>query len=317
MKGLVPTAFWTVVLATQSLADTPAASSPVGIGKPHVCGQEYYPLSAVRSFSSGTTIVEFTIDTDGAPQDVKVASSSGNTDLDAAAVACASTWRYSPARQDGKPVSVLWKAQIVWKMPTIYVPVSFNPDAHRCAVMFERKPSGPPEETELAFFIDENGHVNDVRVAKSSGDTSLDSTLMKCVGAWTYVPPTQDGKPVGVTWGVTFEWSEAGPLSIGEGLLRAHYCVTRFQRRAPSEKTLLKYRISQYGAVAEVEIAQSSGDAEFDNAARECAETWHYRHLDNPPPSQSIDWSAQVSWSYWLGTVAELGRGDAIPDGQR
>jgi TonB family protein len=310
-------AVWTFVLTAQSFGDVLkwAPSSPVGIGKPHACGQEYYPLSAIKSFSSGTTVVAFVIDTNGVPQNVTVDRTSGNADLDAAAVECASTWRYSPARQDGKPVSLSWKAQVVWKMPTVYVPVEFNPAAHRCPVMFERKPRGP-EEADLVFWIDQSGHVTEPRIATSSGDPDLDADLVKCVSGWTYGPAKIDYQPVGVTWGVGFRWSSDGSLGFGEGLPHAHWCVTRFQRPAPDGRTVLKFKITQSGSVDGIEIAESSGNSDFDDEAKECARSWRYRHLDTNPP-ESTDWSAQVYWSYWLGSIAELGKGDVVPDGTR
>jgi protein TonB len=112
-----PAAAITTVLHKEVPQQAPAISSPVGIGRPHVCGQKYYPEASIRLQEEGTTVLSFTITADGEVQNASVAQSSGHDRLDQAAISCAETWRYKAAIQNGQAVAVQWKSQIQWKLP--------------------------------------------------------------------------------------------------------------------------------------------------------------------------------------------------------
>jgi TonB family protein len=84
------------------------------LGRPHSCGIKWYPERELRDHVGGDVILRFTIDDRGNVQNIEVAQSSGHDGLDHAAVACAQTWHYLPAIQNGKPVAVFWSAQISW-----------------------------------------------------------------------------------------------------------------------------------------------------------------------------------------------------------
>jgi len=93
----------------------PPVSTPVSIGRPHVCTQNYPALSQ-RLKEEGTTVLSFTVGTDGGVTNVAVATSSGFSRLDDASVSCAQRWRYKAATSEGQAVAVPWKAQVVWKL---------------------------------------------------------------------------------------------------------------------------------------------------------------------------------------------------------
>jgi len=92
-----------------------AVSTPVSIGRPHVCTQNY-PETSVRLNEEGTTLLSFKVTPDGSVSDVTVAKSSGYPRLDEAAVSCAGRWKYKPATQDGNPVETSWQANVQWKL---------------------------------------------------------------------------------------------------------------------------------------------------------------------------------------------------------
>jgi periplasmic protein TonB len=92
-----------------------AVSTPVSIGRPHVCTQNY-PETSVRLNEEGTTLLSFKVMTDGSVSGVSVSKSSGYPRLDDAAVSCAGRWRYKPATQDGAPVETAWQANVQWKL---------------------------------------------------------------------------------------------------------------------------------------------------------------------------------------------------------
>jgi protein TonB len=77
--------------------------------------QNYPPISQ-RLGEEGVTLLAFTVTTDGGVANITVAKSSGSERLDSAAVSCAGSWRYKPAIEAGKPVSVSWKTNVVWKL---------------------------------------------------------------------------------------------------------------------------------------------------------------------------------------------------------
>ena len=93
-----------------------AVSTPVSVGRPHVCGEQY-PAMALRLGQEGTTLLSFKVMTDGSVNNVTVSKSSGYDSLDSAAVTCAGRWHYKPATQDGTPVETSWQANVVWKIP--------------------------------------------------------------------------------------------------------------------------------------------------------------------------------------------------------
>jgi len=92
------------------------ASTPVSVGKPHVCGGNFYPEVSVRLNEEGTATASFKVQPDGSVSDVTVSKSSGFDRLDAATITCVSHWRYKPATQDGNPVEMSWQAAVQWKL---------------------------------------------------------------------------------------------------------------------------------------------------------------------------------------------------------
>ena len=83
---------------------------------PHSCGANAYPVSGLQRGVEGTTVVQFTITAEGTVKDPSIKTSSGDADLDGAALACTATWLYQPAQKNGAAVAVPWVAQVVWKM---------------------------------------------------------------------------------------------------------------------------------------------------------------------------------------------------------
>jgi protein TonB len=92
-----------------------SVTSPVSIGRPHSCIQNYPPMS-VKLGEEGTTTLSFHIMTDGSVSNVTVAKSSGSPRLDEAAVSCADRWHYTPMKQDGVAVEAPWQANVQWKL---------------------------------------------------------------------------------------------------------------------------------------------------------------------------------------------------------
>lgn len=64
-----------------------------------------YPASAVRERRQGRVIVLMQVSAEGKVTGVEIHKSSGWPDVDAAALATAKTWKFTPARRDGLPVA--------------------------------------------------------------------------------------------------------------------------------------------------------------------------------------------------------------------
>lgn len=92
-------------------------TAPASIGRPHYCDpRKYYPQSGIQNSWTGTTVLSFTIATDGSIKNLSVKSSSGHPELDEGAVRCASSWQYKPAVQHNTPIEVPWTANIKWNL---------------------------------------------------------------------------------------------------------------------------------------------------------------------------------------------------------
>lgn len=77
-----------------------------------------YPRRALRDGAQGTVLLQIRVDTDGRPLSVEISRSSGNRDLDRAALRhVEATWRFRPALVDGRPVQAVG-----------LVPISFTLD---------------------------------------------------------------------------------------------------------------------------------------------------------------------------------------------
>ena len=117
MRGLI-FLFSFLVLSSalaQPAPPPPPLNAPRPAGAPHSC-LSYYPPAEAQAHVEGRTLVAFTIKTDGTVTDVSVARSSGNSDLDNAAMTCVKTWLYRPVLQNGQAVELPWKAFVNWQI---------------------------------------------------------------------------------------------------------------------------------------------------------------------------------------------------------
>ena len=103
-------------LASAQAASPDDASQKKTVGRAHTC-EQYFPDDLRDDGAQGVTILTFTVTIRGGVTGIKVAKSSGNAELDAAAVACASHWRYKLAETITTPKPVPWGANIAWSVP--------------------------------------------------------------------------------------------------------------------------------------------------------------------------------------------------------
>jgi TonB family protein len=81
----------------------------------HFCASSSYSSSASGKEAEVTTVLAFGINERGDLEDVSVAQSSGNDNLDEASKICAANWHYIPEVKNNGRVVVRWSAQVTWK----------------------------------------------------------------------------------------------------------------------------------------------------------------------------------------------------------
>lgn len=193
-KGNIGDHRWSIAWAL----DSSGAVAGKSIGVPHDC-LPYYPDEEAKAGIEGTTTVRFVITEEGRVSHLALEKSSGSRDLDRAALKCVKHWRYRPAIKDGTPVSVRWKADIVWKSITPSIP-GFAEPPRDCLKSHPVRPSdlaGIAGVTELEFLI-VRGDVEKVSILHPSGNKALDEAASACVATRHYVREmvTVDGKDV-------------------------------------------------------------------------------------------------------------------------
>jgi protein TonB len=195
------------VTSTKTNQTTVQIVSPVSIGRPHVCTNDY-PEAAQEAGAEGTVTLTFTITTAGTVKDIKIAKSSDSKSLDDASVLCVSHWLYKPATKGGAPEETPWTANVVWKIPEM-TPEEFR--ATMCAA-FRTDNSPIPANagtTSVTYRVMPDGEMTGAVVARSSGDISLDNAALECVKAGRYDTSTITLPPDGVPGHSDIAWAHA------------------------------------------------------------------------------------------------------------
>ena len=176
-------------------------------GKAQSC-DPFYPTTEARAGVDGTTTLSVRITDAGDLEDGKVVQSSGNADLDAAAITCASNYFIMPATQSGLPIDIVWTVQIHW-LHQVHSYLSLEPH-NSCPARRYYPPAAirlnAQGTTLVSFQVATDGSVHDPKVAQSSGSTDLDQASIDCVSQWRYSVATRQGQPVEFEWRAKFNW---------------------------------------------------------------------------------------------------------------
>jgi protein TonB len=97
------------------------ASPPPGVTPPqaiasHAVSAADYPVESLPAQEMGTTILRYVILEDGSIGPTEIVSSSGSQRLDDAAAVIVRRWRFTPAMQDGRPIRVWQRANVVFNL---------------------------------------------------------------------------------------------------------------------------------------------------------------------------------------------------------
>ena len=190
--------------ATAALPPGVVPPQPEGV---HICPG--YPRRALNLGKSGETTVHFTITTQGTVSDPSVVNSSGDPDLDSAALLCMKAWLFKPATVNGQPVAASWTAVYSWQVEEgMNKPDTPDPARVVTAPQWQRGgfacedwytgTSRPAHAVVMTFFVETDGSVKDVTVSQSSGNPDIDNDAIKCLSQRHYVPAKEGDTPIEV-----------------------------------------------------------------------------------------------------------------------
>lgn len=98
------------------LATVPPGVTPPRTINSHAVSAADYPVESLPAQEMGTTILRYTILEDGSVGMTEVMSSSGSPRLDQAAAVIVRRWRFAPATQNGTPIRVWQRANVVFNL---------------------------------------------------------------------------------------------------------------------------------------------------------------------------------------------------------
>ena len=156
---------------------------PAPLGGPHSCDENQYSVTALQHGLEVNVIVQFTITAEGSVANASVKESSGNAELDNAAVACASQWRYTPSTQNGTPVAVPWLARVIWHIGSVEPYHTIAGQAALCVVSTDAGLQEFMQATLHAVIrvTFSKGKIIAARLLATSGNADLDQRAVACL----------------------------------------------------------------------------------------------------------------------------------------
>ncbi len=235
-----------------------------------------------------------TITAEGSVANPVIAESSGNTDLDQASLACVLTWKYWPAKENGKAVPVSGSLHVAWKLPDL----AFAEPRRDCFTFYGVPADYPSHavSTAIKFDVVENA-VTNVAVEKSSGNAVLDSYAVACVQSWRYAGTGRTGTPAPPTRRnsrTVIDWFPRPARMPGTP---AHICLN-WPGGSPRETSgvLLSFTIDTSGATKDISIQRPAGNSATDRMAIECVSKWRYTPIVINGRVAEVSSQAEVDW---------------------
>jgi TonB family protein len=188
---------------------------PVPSGAPHQC-QGNYPPEAENASRGGIALVAFTITAQGNVTRAKVTKSSGQADLDDAALACVKQWQYMPVSVNGKTVAAPWLAKVTWRADAADTPYrsdmrALRRDAWSCLWSSAVVKSLDPQFAAVLGVHVDFSPPGRVEIAASSGNKDMDAAAVDCVRRSPHLADLEKNK--GESADASFQlawWNPAG-----------------------------------------------------------------------------------------------------------
>ncbi|MBV9992322.1 MAG: TonB family protein [Alphaproteobacteria bacterium] len=304
MRGHLLLAALLAIVASPALADAGTDTSPSPDGA-HSCADRY-PVAALRAHAEGSTVMSFTIRKDGSVSDQKIARSSGNPDLDAAAMSCVPEWRYKPATKDGKPVDAPWQAAVQWKLR--------SPDAAwlvagctRLHPLDAALLAGIDGRTLLTFRVMPDSSVTDAAIVRGSGNAALDQAGIDCLNKEHYNIGALDIPPEGLAGHVELDWprqleldtpiAEPPPAElVPPKAVERSDCSAAYVSTTAAAPTVVALTVGNNGVPRDLTIKTSSGSAQLDRTALQCIAKYRYRPATLHDEPVAVRWTSMIQW---------------------
>ena len=211
IRALENAAVLALVVVPQAWAQPPPPTAP-GIAPgviPSKC-EAFAPRDASYSPARARTLISVRITAQGEMRDPTLFRSSGDDELDNAALACANGYQIGYVSVGGKPADVRWVLAQNWAARGMAFGPAYPSGAQNRPCKSSFKPEGPIPNpaTTVSYRIATDGTVRDAAVAESSGVPSFDSAVVRCVEAWRFFPVTQDGQPVEAGQKLQINWGK-------------------------------------------------------------------------------------------------------------
>jgi|GEM_PF-1163148 len=293
-----------------SLAAKGSLTPPVPLPG-HVCHN--YPHGALWDNAQGSARVRFLIETDGTVKDIVIVKSTGNSDLDQAALICAAAFRYKPATRDGVPVNWSWEADLNWMIDA--------PPGAPCRSYATVTPeilSGIRGETNVTFSIMPDGTSAEAEVTRSSGNDTLDQAALTCIGRMRFDTTHAAISSKGLVQRVSIDWRvdlppeakakkeptpETAPApKVPDGTTppvasQLVLCPLQSDPAVPRpDPTEVSFTVGVDGSVKDLSVAKSSGSQKLDNAASICIASWKYTPASKDGHPVEVHWSEHINW---------------------
>lgn len=196
-------------------ADHPKTASTIYVSEGYIIPipSDYpvvdYPKGLPTPLPEGTVSVSATVNEQGRVDSVVIVHPM-NPELNAAAIAAVSHWKFKPATKDGTPITTQVSVDVVFTSPHPYTVVNGIDRLHVGGVTPPRAIYAPdPEYTTAAknakihgtvplwLVVTAEGLPEYVHVARSL-DSGLDQAAVDAVKQWRFAPAMKNGKPVAI-----------------------------------------------------------------------------------------------------------------------
>lgn len=183
------------------------SANPRSASRAHSCWRNY-PQAAMKAGIEGTTVLSFTVTAQGTVAQVAVKTSSGNADLDHAAVACASAWTYKPGTKKGAPVDTPWQATVAWKLHEDW-PLTWAPSepCTKFATVTAAMLKGIAGRSWIGYRVMADGTAVSPAILASSGNAALDRAAESCVAARRFIVAARPIPPEGLMQNIVVDWN--------------------------------------------------------------------------------------------------------------
>jgi len=167
----------------------------------------FAPQDAGYSRGAAPTLVSVRITAEGEMRNPTLFQSSGNSERDKAALACADGYHIGYLSVGGRPADVDWVLARNWAGGGSGFGPAIPAGAQNKACSSGYEPDQIPNgATTVSYRIATDGTVRDATVAESSGVPVFDSAAVRCVTSWRFYPVTQNGRPVEAGQGLQVNW---------------------------------------------------------------------------------------------------------------